>query len=66
MPSLAMYRISPPSDYSEFEYICNDYLSQKFKSDASIYGRQGQPQQGIDIVVTREDNTLIGAQCKDV
>ncbi|MBO4703072.1 MAG: hypothetical protein J5625_10490 [Lachnospiraceae bacterium] len=66
MPSLAMYRITPPSDSAEFENICMDYLARKYKGDASLYGRKGQAQQGIDVIVSLEDNSYVCAQCKDL
>ena len=66
MPSLAMYRITPPTDSAEFEKICMDYLSNRFEGKASLYGRRGQKQKGIDIVVTLKDFSYICAQCKDV
>jgi len=65
MPSLAMYRITPPTDSAEFEKICMDYLAHKYNADASLYGRKGQSQQGVDILVALKDNTYIAAQCKD-
>lgn len=66
MPSLEMYKISPPSDYAEFERICMDYLERKYEADASVFGRKGQAQKGVDIIVTLKDNNYVCAQCKDV
>lgn len=66
MPSLAMYKITPPTDSSEFENICMDYCRHKYIGDASLYGRKGQSQQGIDILITLKDNKYICAQCKNV
>ena len=65
MPSLAMYRISPPSDPYEFEKICMDYLAHKFDADIQLYGRKGQSQQGIDLLLTLKDNSYNCAQCKN-
>lgn len=65
MPSLAMYRITPPTDYAEFEKISKDFLVHKYKCDASLFGRKGQKQKGIDIVLTMKDYTYVCAQCKN-
>ena len=66
MPSLAMLRVPPPTDSKEFEELCKDYLKYEHKAAAQLYGRSGQDQKGIDIVVTLKDNSVICAQCKDV
>ena len=66
MPSLAMYTITPPTDPAEFEKICMDYLMNKYDADATLYGRRGQSQQGVDILVTLKTQEYIFAQCKDV
>ncbi len=66
MPSLAMYRITPPTDPVEFEKICKDYLAHKYDGEAQIYGRRGQKQKGIDIVVSLKDHSYVCAQCKNV
>jgi len=64
MPSLAMYKITPPTDYAEFEKICLDYLEHKYNAEASLFGRKGQAQKGVDILVTLKDHSYIFAQCK--
>lgn len=66
MPSLAMYTITPPTDPAEFENICMDFLMSKYDADATLYGRRGQKQQGVDILVTLKTQEYIFAQCKDV
>ena len=66
MPSLAMLRIPRPSDSKEFEELCKDYLKYRYNAEVQSYGRLGQDQKGIDIIVTLKDNSVICAQCKDV
>ena len=66
MPSLAMYTITPPTDPAEFENICMDYLMSKYDADATLYGRKGQKQHGVDILVTLKTQEYFFAQCKDV
>ena len=64
MPSVAMYRISPPSDYEEFEKMVLDYCINRFNAHVFSYGRKGQTQQGIDIIIENREQR-IGVQCKD-
>ena len=63
MSSLSMYRLSPPKDYREFEILLVEYAKSVYKTFAAVYGRSGQIQSGIDIVV--ETNPRICIQCKD-
>lgn len=66
MPSLSMYKISAPTDPKEFENLLLDYAAAKYNGNATLLGRQGQSQHGIDVVVTRSDFSLVCVQCKDV
>ena len=63
MPSLSMYRLSPPTDSAEFENMLVDYAKSTFHVQATLYGRKGQNQHGIDVIV--ETYPRICIQCKD-
>lgn len=65
MPALAMYHIAPPTDENEFETILIDYGQTLCGGIASLLGRKGQKQHGIDVVVTKFDGSQICIQCKD-
>lgn len=64
MPSLGMYSIKPPTDSREFENITRDYFSYKYSLDAKLFGRPGQKQYGVDIIISEEDR-ITAIQCKD-
>lgn len=66
MPSLSMYKISAPTDPKEFENLLLDFAAVRYKGNATLLGRQGQKQHGVDVVVTRGDYSLVCVQCKDV
>ncbi len=66
MPALSMYKISAPSDPKEFENLLLDYSAAIYGGEASLLGRQGQAQHGIDVVVIRHDNSIVCVQCKNV
>lgn len=66
MPSLPMYKISAPSDAKEFENILMDYSGRIYGGRSTLLGRNGQAQHGVDVVVTRDDSSIICVQCKDV
>lgn len=63
MPSLSMLRLPPPSDSAEFENMLVDYTKSVYRVQASVYGRKGQAQHGIDVIV--ETYSRICIQCKD-
>ncbi len=65
MPSLAMYPISPTKDEKEFEHILLDFGQNVYGGQASLFGRKGQAQHGIDVVVNRLDGSRVCIQCKD-
>lgn len=68
MPSLSMQNLRPLSDPVEFEKLIQAFCRSYYKDslEAKIYGRQGQSQKGIDIVVTMPSQNHIVVQCKDV
>lgn len=65
MPALSTYKIMPPTDFKEFETLICDYGAKEFKGTAQLYGRQGQKQCGIDVLVTSENGDRTCIQCKD-
>lgn len=63
MPSLSMYQLPIPTDSLEFEKMLMDYARSVYHAPASLYGRKGQKQHGIDVIVDTNPRTFI--QCKD-
>ena len=51
MPSLSMYPLHPPKDFSEFESMVVDYARITYGAITNKYGRKGQKQYGVDIVI---------------
>ncbi len=66
MPSLSMYKISAPTDAKEFENLLLDYAERVYSGRATLLGRQGQTQHGIDVVVIRNDFSIVCVQCKNI
>lgn len=64
MPSLSTYSLSLPSA-REFENLMRDFAEIRYQGQASLYGRSGQKQYGVDIVVTCLDGKKICIQCKN-
>ena len=65
MPTLASLNIPTPKSWDEFEDICLSSFKLRWMSpNLTKHGRQGQPQNGVDIY--GEDNLaqFIGIQCK--
>jgi hypothetical protein len=56
-----------PPTHQDFEALIAELLSSQ-EPDASVqlYGRSGQSQYGVDVVVARSNGTTLGYQCKDV
>jgi len=56
-----------PPTHQDFEALIAELLSSQ-EPDASVqqYGRSGQSQHGVDVVVARSNGTTLGYQCKDV
>lgn len=64
-------RIAKPNTEQDFESLCAHVLGKKFNCTLpSMYGRKGQSQHGLDILVYENDNidpsNRIGIQCKHV
>lgn len=67
MPTLANRKLSPPTDWSEFEKLVLSYSKIRWpEGNFSINGRSGQVQNGVDIFGYRTDGALIGIQCKNI
>ena len=65
MPTLSSMRIPPPTSWDEFEDITLSSLKIKWTSPNLVrYGRQGQPQQGVDIYGEDDLGRCVGVQCK--
>ena len=66
MPTLSMAQLPPPASWDEFEEIVWDLLAHEWDDPNTVrHGRQGQPQNGVDIYGRRKGRGLyIGAQCK--
>lgn len=64
MPSLSTYSLPLPSA-REFEMLMRDFAEIRYQGQASLYGRPGQKQDGVDIVVTCSDGKRVCVQCKN-
>lgn len=60
-----MMPLPAPTDDKEFERLLTDYAAAKFGISATLWGRKGQKQKGIDIAAALPDGNLICVQCKD-
>lgn len=65
MPALGMLNLPIPSDCKEFESMVKDYFQKKYGGLVQLYGRTGQKQNGLDIILKTEKNNFIGIQSKD-
>jgi tetratricopeptide (TPR) repeat protein len=66
MPLISGMQIPPPQNWQDFETLCCDLWRRIWKDqDTRKHGRQGQPQQGVDIYgrPNREEKWA-GVQCK--
>lgn len=52
-----------PANWQDFQILIKDLLNEKFEGGFDVYGRNGQIQDGID-VLGRFCNNTIGVQCK--
>ena len=64
-------KFTVPDHEQDFEILCFDVYSKVFNSDIStMYGRKGQKQNGLDILVYKDnsnnESNRIGVQCKHV
>lgn len=64
MPSLSTYSLSLTSA-REFEMLMRDFAEIKYQGQASLHGRPGQKQDGVDIVVKCSDGKRVCVQCKN-
>lgn len=68
MPLLSACQIPPPKNWQDFEDLCADLWQEEWKNNSiQRYGRNGQAQQGVDIVgrLTGKDiGGWVGIQCK--
>lgn len=60
MPSIYEIGVPVPPSYQEFESIVSSYFSDRFLKEFQKYGRQGQNQDGIDLI-----GGDMGVQCKN-
>lgn len=63
MPALSMIKLPKPSNGAEFERMVACYAERAFGARTTMYGRPGQKQDGVDIIV--ETIPRICIQCKD-
>jgi hypothetical protein len=64
MPYFSNLQIAPPSNWQDFESLCCDLWREIWKDpNTKKNGRQGQPQNGVDIFGTY-NGKLCGVQCK--
>lgn len=52
-----------PANWQDFQIFIKDLLNEKYDEGFDVYGRNGQAQEGIDILGRFHNNT-IGVQCK--
>lgn len=65
MPTLSQMNLPTPKSWDEFEEITLDALKIRWSvSNLFRYGRQGQPQNGVDIYGNNNLNEFVGIQCK--
>ena len=64
MPSFGMNSLTPPTDPKEYEKIIRDYCEYQFGGNVFLFGRNGQRQNGVD-VISKDLSNIIGVQCKD-
>lgn len=65
MSNLVHFEYAPPKSWEQFEELCADLFSEMWDDPAAIrYGRAGQSQNGVDIVISNGGIYPIGLQCK--
>lgn len=63
--SLPTKQFPPPGSWEDFESLCADFYALEWKDPATQrYGRQGQPQGGVDIYGRTDGKYYTGVQCK--
>ncbi|WNG56520.1 hypothetical protein F0U59_18475 [Archangium gephyra] len=62
---MAHLNFPPPTDDAAFERLVEELAAPALKGiSSSLYGRKGQGQQGVDVVVELGDGSFVGIQCK--
>ncbi len=65
MSSLVHFEYAPPKSWEQFEELCADLFSEMWNDQNAVrYGRAGQSQQGVDILISNGSLFPIGLQCK--
>lgn len=65
MSDFVHFEQSPPRSWEQFEELCADTFQEEFQDYALVrHGRQGQAQDGVDIVARQGVLWPIGIQCK--
>ena len=49
MTAISRHQWPPPADWQKFELITSELFSAEWQCRAERYGRQGQPQRGVDV-----------------
>lgn len=65
MPTSPLMQIPKSRSPEEFESLCTDVLTNTYNKRFTLYGRNGQKQNGIDIYVQSDNGNYIVAQCKN-
>ena len=59
------YQLPPPADWQKFERLCQDIFSAIYEGcHVKPFGRTGQDQYGLDILITHPNGRKVGVQCK--
>ncbi len=65
MSDFVHFEQAPPKSWEQFEELCADTFQEEFQDYALVrHGRQGQAQDGVDIVAHQGVLWPIGVQCK--
>jgi hypothetical protein len=54
-----------PANWQDFQILIKDILNEKYDGGFDVYGRNGQSQDGVDILKSQK-NSIIGVQCKRI
>ena len=66
MPTYSNLRIAPPKSWDEFEAIVCSAAKNRWRTpDFTLHGRQGQPQDGVDVYGNNDRGMKVGLQCKN-
>ncbi|ENU24161.1 hypothetical protein F993_01477 [Acinetobacter proteolyticus] len=65
MSNLVHFEYAPPKSWEQFEELCADLFMEIWNDPNAVrYGRGGQKQYGVDILISNGSITPIGLQCK--